>query len=341
MSAARDRRLVLVFGVGRSGTSLITGILGQVGFHVPQPEIKADETNPRGFGEPQWVVEFHQRLMRKLRVTVFDARPAAWEITARVAADAALQAELREWLGGQLDEADAVVVKDPRIGWFLPLWTAGTAALGVPQSHLVMLRHPAEILASARRWYGDWQTDASRAAAWVNVMLETERATRGERRVFVRYEDLLSDWLGQVDRIGTALDQPLLAGLDHERLARVGEFVDPSLRRSRVGWDELDVPAPVRDMADDVWGRLQRLADQDGDEDGARGGLDGARAAYDTLYREAEAIAQSSVTAVKPRRRAGARTAAPPSLRVRLARRVPERYRRRLRRAAGSLRRSG
>jgi hypothetical protein len=109
MSAGADRRLVLVFGVGRSGTSLITGILGQVGFHIPQPEITADETNPLGFGEPEWVVEFHQRLMRKLRVTVFDARPAAWELTGRVAGDPAIQAELRDWLGKELGHADAVV----------------------------------------------------------------------------------------------------------------------------------------------------------------------------------------------------------------------------------------
>ena len=42
-----------------------------------------------------------------------------------------------------------------------------------------MLRHPAEIIASAKKSYGDWQTDASRARAWLNVILETERVTRG------------------------------------------------------------------------------------------------------------------------------------------------------------------
>lgn len=340
MSAESDRRLVLVFGVGRSGTSLVTGILGQLGFHIPQPEIKADETNPRGFGEPEWVVEFHQRLMRKLRVTVFDARPAAWEITGRVASDPAIQAELRDWLAGELDHAQAVVVKDPRIGWFVPLWTGCSNDLGLPHSHLMMLRHPAEILASARRWYGDWQTDASRAAAWLNVMLETERSTRGARRVFVPYEDLLTDWHGEIDRIGETLDLPLLRHRDRDRLAKVGEFVDPSLRRSRVGWEELDVPASVRDMAEDVWGRLQQLAAPNSEPQDVHGALDAARSAYVSLYRDAEAIAQSSVTAVKPRKARGHRAPAPATLRVRLARRLPERYRRRLRRAATSLRRS-
>ena len=37
------------------------GILGQLGFHIPQPEVQADDTNPRGFGEPRWVVDFHSR----------------------------------------------------------------------------------------------------------------------------------------------------------------------------------------------------------------------------------------------------------------------------------------
>jgi hypothetical protein len=340
MSTENDRRLVLVFGVGRSGTSLVTGILGQLGFHIPQPEIKADETNPRGFGEPEWVVGFHSRLMRRLRVTVFDARPGAWSITARGAGEPAVHAELRDWLAGQLREAGAVVVKDPRIGWFLPLWMGCSGELGVPHSYLMMLRHPAEILASARNWYGAWQTDASRAAAWLNVILETERATRGARRVFVRYEDLLGDWLGQVERVGETLDLPMLARLDRERVAEVGEFVDPSLHRSKVGWEELDVPIAVRKMADEGWEQLQRLAAPGGDVAAVHAELDALRAAYVSLYDEAEAITQSSVTAVKPRR-AGGGKARPATLRVRLARRVPERYRRRLRRVAHPLRRSG
>src|SRR5438477_9904014 len=106
MSTADARRLVLVCGVGRSGTSLITGIVGQVGFHIPQPEIGADETNPRGFGEPAWVVGFHQRTMRRLRVTVFDARPHAWELTDAVADDPDVRGGLRDWLGGELRQAD-------------------------------------------------------------------------------------------------------------------------------------------------------------------------------------------------------------------------------------------
>ena len=329
-------RLVLVAGVGRSGTSLMTGILGQVGFHIPQPEIGADETNPRGFGEPEWVVNFHKRMMRRLRVTVFDARPRAWEVTDAAADDDALRSELRQWLKRELDQADAVVVKDPRVGWFLPLWTGCASDVGAPSSFICMMRHPAEILFSARKWYGDWQTDASRAAAWLNVMLETERGTRDMPRAFVRYDDLLADWERELRRAGDALGDPLLSGMDRSRFPAVDEFVDPSLRRSPRGWDGLDVPAPVRELVERVWGEFQPLADAGGDEERVRAALEVSHAEYNALYGEAEAISQSSVTAVKPRKKAAA--AAPPTLRVRVARRIPPSARQRLRRLVGRAR---
>jgi hypothetical protein len=320
-------RLVLVVGVGRSGTSLLTGILGQVGFHVPQPEVEADDTNPRGFSEPRWVVDFHKRLLRARRVTVNDARPQAFEKTGNAVADHDVYVELREWLAGQMEQADQVVVKDPRTGWFLPLWTEASSDMGAQAGFVTMLRHPAEILASAAKSYGDWQKPASRAAAWINVTLETERATRGGRRAFVRYEDLMDDWPRELRRIGELLEIPSLTGDDlRTRFAQVDEFVDPTLHRNRVRWDELEVPARIRDMAEEVWGLLQPLAEPGGDSEDTRARLDAARAAYGELYEEAESISQSSVVAVRPRKRG---QKPPLSLKAR--------FRRRTKRVLGSL----
>jgi hypothetical protein len=301
------KRLVLVVGVGRSGTSLLAGVLGQLGFHIPQPEVTADDTNPKGFGEPRWVVDFHSRLMRRLRVIVFDARPVAFEKTAAVE-DAA---ELRAWLADELAQADDVVVKDPRVGWFLNLWKRACDGLDVEVGQVTMLRHPAEILTSARKSYGDWQSDASRAAAWLNVMLETERQTRGARRVYIRYEDLLADWRAQMDRAGRVLELPLLTDIAPERAAAVDAFVDPGLHRARTGWEGLEVPERVSTLCDRVWELFVA-----GPEERA-GELDAALEEYRALYREAEAISQPSVTAVRPRKKA-----APPTLRAKIARRV-------------------
>ena len=344
MSPANERRLVLVVGVGRSGTSLFSGILSELGFHIPRPEVKANDTNPRGFGEPRWVVDFHTRLLRAQRVTVNDSRPVAFSKTTAAGDGSDVRAELREWLGVQMREADDVLVKGPRTAWFLPLWTECAREVGAATSFVTMLRHPAEILESARKSYGERQTPASRIAAWLNVTLETERATRSSARAFVRYEDLLSDWRREVTRVGDLLAVPSLATIETERAAGVDEFVDPTLHRNRVRWEDVDVPAGLRDMAEEVWRELQPLADPGGDSQAVHTRLDAAREAYLAFYAEAEAIAQSSVLAAKPRKKQPAaaghdgKAPEPPSLRVRMARRVPPPLRRRLRRAARGLR---
>ena len=333
------KRLVIVAGVGRSGTSLFTTILGMAGFHVPQPEVRADSTNPKGFGESQWVVDFHGRQLRSRRVSVWDSRPAAWEQTESAAADPATVGELRSWLAVQFVGRNSVVIKDPRVGWFLPLWRKAAEDIGVDVSFAALLRHPAEAVSSALKWYGDWQTPASRSLSWVNIMLETEHATRGDRRVFVRYEDLLTNWSGEVHRIGVALDIPVLIDLPDDVRKEIEAFVDPTLHRNRVRWDALDVPPRVRDLVEDVWRRLQPLAGDDGDAPATRASLDEARTAYAAFYAEAETIAQSSITAAQRRGPQRAkRPGPPPPLRVRLARRLPVRYRRRLRGAVRSLR---
>lgn len=338
---SRAKELILVVGVGRSGTSLLAGILGQLGVHIPQPEVRADETNPRGFGEPRWVVDFHTRLLRERHVTVNDSRPAAWSRTAATEEEPGARAALREWLGGQLGLADAIVVKDPRTVWFLPLWKRCAADLGVAPSFVTMLRPPAETLTSARKSYGTWQSEASRAAAWVNVALETERLTRDSRRAFVRYEDLLADWARELARVGERLELPLLRDVQRAAFAQVDGFVDPTLHRNRVTWDDVKVPAQLRELGEEAWQRLQALAGPGGDHPAARAALDDSRAAFQGYYAEVEEVAQSSITAAKPRRGGGARAAAtePAPLRVRVARRMPVRYRRLLRRAVGSLRR--
>jgi hypothetical protein len=314
------RSLVLVAGSGRSGTSLFSGILKRLGYHVPQPEVPADETNPRGFAESRWVVDFHTRLLKRAGVQVADARPAAWARTADLCLDEDVRRELRTWLKHELRDNDDLVVKDPRLSWFLPLWRATAQAAGAEPRFVTMLRHPAAVVDSKQRWYGGWQGDVGRTAGWVNQTLFTERATRDAARAFVRYDDLLEDWTQAVGRVGEQLDLQPVRSAPATALRGVHEFVDRALSRSRADWGDLRIPVPLRAHADEVWELVGRLADGD---DAAVDRLDAVRAAYIELYEEAEAIAQSSIVA--GRRPPSNRRPAPP-----LITRIPKRYRRKV-----------
>ena len=82
--------------------------------------------------------------------TVNDARPAAWEQTGAVADDDAVRAELRDWLQRRARRArDASWSRTRARGGSCRCGRAARDDLGVAPDFVTMLRHPAEILASA------------------------------------------------------------------------------------------------------------------------------------------------------------------------------------------------
>jgi hypothetical protein len=317
-----DRTLVLVVGSGRSGTSLFTGIMQRLGFHVPQPEVSADSTNPRGFAEPKWVVDFHNALLGRAGVQVADARPSAWAETARVSIDEDVRRGLREWLASEFAKDDHVIIKDPRLSWFLPLWRQAALDVGASPRFVTVLRHPAAVIESKQRSYGSWQGDVERTAGWVNQVLFTERATREGPRAFVKYQDLLDDWTGVTAHVGDVLDLAVIRDAPAATIVQIHEFVDRSLSRSRSNWEEFEVPASLRALADQVWELISGLAAHEADA-AALEQLEAARLAYVELYEDAEAIAQSSITAA-------ARGSTDRSTAVGVLKRVPKRYKRKI-----------
>ena len=105
--APPKRRVVFVVGSGRSGTSTMSGALQTLGMHVPQPEVLADETNPKGFGEPQWVVDLHTELLQRCNVAVSDSRPGAWFEAGKLANIERLRTRLHGWLEEQFAQAES------------------------------------------------------------------------------------------------------------------------------------------------------------------------------------------------------------------------------------------
>ncbi len=294
-----ERRIVFIAGSGRSGTSLMAGILRELGFYVPQPEVTADPTNPKGFAEPQWAVDYHARLLRVARVHPSDARPSAWFETGRFLNRLRARTTLERWLGEQLEISADLVLKDPRLIWFLPIWQQCATDLGARTSVVTMLRDPTEVVASKERSYGGRLTSTSRTAGWLNLMFYTERSTRDANRAFVHYADLLEDWTSVVADMGDRLNQPVIIGASSAAMRAAHHFVDPGLRRSVSGWDDLGVPPRLRELADEVSTALDRLADDPSDL-AAQQRMDAARIDYAALYEEAEGIALSSILAAGP-----------------------------------------
>lgn len=291
-------KLVIVTGSGRSGTSSVAGTLKRLGLHVPQPEVEADESNPRGYYEPLWVTEFHKELLNPIPVRTIDSRPTA-PARAAEAVTPEVEERLRDWLKDQLDHPQ-VVIKDPREFWVHDLWLRVAGGLGAEVTTLTMLRHPTEVVRSRDTAYLAEQTESFRRqrettniAAWVNAAFETERTTRGHRRAFVPYADLVGDWRAAITRAAEQLDITLG---DLSAPHPVDDFIDARLNRSQVTWDDLEVPPQLRDLADRAWAAMHTLVTSPHDE-AAVAELEGMREEYVEMYEFAAALALDETTA--------------------------------------------
>lgn len=303
---ALNSKWVVITGSGRSGTSSVGGTLKRLGLHVPQPEVEADEKNPRGYYEPAFLAALLKDFMDAIPVRTIDSRPHAGEIAMTELAETDIEDQLREWLRDLLPH-EQVALKDTRAYWVYEMFVRLAAELGAELTSLTMLRHPTEVVRSRDTAYLSNQSEQFRrerettnVAAWINAALETERVTRVHKRAFVRYPDLREDWRAAMRRAGEQLELtfnadllPLDAGGTHHT---VDDFIDSKLFRSRVTWDDIVVTPRLQDLAERTWGAMNTLVDSPHDE-GAIGILAGVREEYDELYGFSVAMAQDDRTA--------------------------------------------
>lgn len=295
-------RIVIVVGPGRSGTSSFAGTLERLGLHVPEPAIKPNPTNPSGFYEPRWVVDFHNRLLERAAVRTLDMAPDARARAERVGAKPGVRAKLRSWLSDVLEnQSRQLIIKDPRTTWFSQLWVETAREFDIEPGFVTMLRHPAEVSSSRQAYYGKDRPveerrgdDIVRIGGWINVALDAERASRGAARAFVRYTDLVADWRETLTQVGSALDLSYDPGLDVDPHP-VDEFIDPNLRRIRVDWEDVDVPERLRDVGERAWEALSRLAAAGADSADNVAAVAEVRAEYAALQADAQALSRHEV----------------------------------------------
>jgi hypothetical protein len=281
------RQMLVVAGSGRSGTSLFTGLTGRLGVHIPKPEVSANRSNPRGFGEPRWLVDYHNDLLAQVDVVIEDGRPEAWDLTDALAADEKVLGPLVEWYRTQFAESERIVVKDPRLAWFLQLHRAAADRVEADVRVATMLRHPAEVMRSREIAYGTRTSNTTRVIGWLTMMLGTEIRSRDLPRAIVRYDDLLADWRAAMTQADATIGLGLFERATDEQVADAGDLVDPTLHRSTADWDELELPARVLDLASrtyDAYGLLVGAAGADQGE--PRGRLDALREELRYYYDE-------------------------------------------------------
>lgn len=225
---------MVVLGMHRSGTSALSRVLNLCGAYLPEklrpPKLG---NNPRGFWEPEDVIDLNERMLRQLG--------GAWnrvEFVLPVAGDMvdAFVDDVGAMLASEYGDQETILIKDPRICVLAPLWHRALVSAGYRPVYVVPVRNPIEVAQSLHA-RGDMSVSEG-VSLWLAYMRRVVEFTASCPDVsYVRFTDLLDNWREAVTRIADNLALPLDTG---SRVEEVNRFLEPSLRRQTSGDAALD-----------------------------------------------------------------------------------------------------
>jgi predicted nucleic acid-binding Zn-ribbon protein len=198
---AESREALVVLGAIRSGASAVARGLSLVGAKLPAA-IVGDEDGAYGPWEPQAVVDLNNKILTDLDSSWLDPFGPRGARDKPPLLDRYLD-EAREALRRSYGAEQVIVIKEPRISILLDLWKAALLQEGFRISFVIVVRHPLEAAESLRETHG-FIRDKS-MLLWATYMLAAEHGTRGEKRVFVNYDDLLADPESSLEKIEAGL----------------------------------------------------------------------------------------------------------------------------------------
>ena len=196
--------------------------------HIPKPEVSANRSNPRGFGEPRWLVDYHNELLATVDVVIEDGRPGG--LGPHRPGRRAARGRWTAWRPGSRSSSRRTTGSWSRT----PGWRGSSSCTGPrptgsgAEVHVAtMLRHPAEVMRSREIAYGTKTNNTTRVVGWMTMMLGTELRSRDLPRATVRYDDLLVDWRSAMTQADETIRMGLFDRATPEQIADAGDLVDP------------------------------------------------------------------------------------------------------------------
>ena len=265
-----QKRIVVVLGMHRSGTSAITRGLQVLGVDLGNRLLQAETgNNEKGFWEDIDITAFDVDLLAEMGHDWHTLAPLTPQEFERLEVEA-LKLRAVQLLRDKLADTTIFGLKDPRMCRLMPFWVDVFAHLKLDVSFVIACRNPMSVAHSLARRNG-FALEKS-YLLWLEHMLLSIKHTANGRRVFVDYDQLLGEPLVQLERISTSLGLPF-STQSQDCIEYQHEFLERSLRHTAFGPEDLRLDAAVTADAQQLHELLCELTDgrrEDGDEVVAR-----------------------------------------------------------------------
>jgi len=258
-STLENQRAVFVLGMHRSGTSALARVLNLMGVDLGTGSEATGRDNQRGFWEHPELVSINEDFLKSINSSWqgLHSLPDQWWQANTLSP---FIKRIESVLDQQFSQSPVWGLKDPRLCRLLPLWLPILKQRNCQSSFVCITRHPMEVMRSlkTRNNFSSWKG----YLLWLIYVLEAERVSRGYPRVFVTYEDLLSDPVATIVQISQTISLPLPEDRDI-LFKEAKDFLSPDLRHERSASNALSKVDPLHQLIDQAYQALLKATRQD------------------------------------------------------------------------------
>ncbi|MEO0587864.1 MAG: glycosyltransferase, partial [Planctomycetota bacterium] len=237
-----SRTIAVLLGPHRSGTSVGTRLLGELGLRLGDDLVPGHRDNPAGFFEHREVVSFNRAVEAELGLNPFSGTRLLppqgrwWEAGAGAEVYAGLRGVFEREAGGE----GLFGFKDPRTVVLWPMYRALFDDMGIAARPVLMLREPMAVIGSMER--RNQLAPRHGEVVWAAQMAALVSTMDGPPEGVWTYEGWMSDARGSVERAVRWLGPAATCDVD-EGVRRVEAILDPSQTHHRS--DGVDTLGPA------------------------------------------------------------------------------------------------
>ena len=241
--------LIFILGMHRSGTSALAGMLAKAGFSAPSDLMPATTANPKGYWESLGIIRRNEDFIIEME--------SHWSSSLPLPTGWNESNSARKWrtslinlISEAYSGAELPIIKDPRFCKLIKGLEPWLESRLIDSSFIIPIRHPLEVANSLHQAEGIEHYKALRL--WMESIFMTEKATRGNRRKFICFDDLIQEPSNALeaclnlvessyDPIDTTSTLNCHKGEGPETLKQATAFIDKRLKRQREATIEKDL----------------------------------------------------------------------------------------------------
>jgi len=141
------KQVILVLGMHRSGTSVVTRLLSLMGAGLPKTLLGQNEGNQRGHWESRLIIEHHDNVLEELESNWMDYRPLRLNRITQKRRNSYMS-DMADLFKSEHSDQNLSVVKEPRICRFTALYIKALEKALIAPFCVLVIRNPLEVAAS-------------------------------------------------------------------------------------------------------------------------------------------------------------------------------------------------